>query len=255
MVKIPNSISYENKIEFNFVSDYNITNQNISEVSDLSSGQLIKKHIYKTNDIFYSPDLYNINVNHHLTLKTNSLLKIRVVAIRKKYKPTTDKINVKVNNASVLLKFIKGAYTSCELISRGGDFKPSNVYTHTGTKLNRVSLDIVSKEIKENINYDFYSDGEKYISSIQQQNLNHVFICIGDTISEFSVLLIGELDSSVKLDTKLNSENFFENTEITNIFKETQFENTPMHINGIPQFIRSIKIDESGRGYTGKRTS
>jgi hypothetical protein len=250
LVKIPNSLEYSNDVNFKFISDYTIQNQGISDVVDLSSGQIKKKHTHKTTDIFYSPNVYDISVTHDIKLKTNSILDIHFLAQGINFK-ATGSVAIKINGSKVRFNFNKNKYKNCDIISRGNQFHPGSVYNQYGEKVKTNTRNLINT-IKESVNY---ISNEEVINNFENNILNkedYSLVYVGESLDTFDFIFLISLESKSEINTNLKCENFFENTLITRQTKETVFQHTPMHINNTPQFVRGVDLIKSGRGYTGQ---
>ena len=251
LVKIPNTIKYENDIDFKFISDFNIKNQGISEISDLSSGKIVASHKYESIDTFYSPDLYDVQVNHKIELKTNSIQEVKLISKRIKYKNFNKSLSIKINGSHIKLHFKNNEYSDCEIISKGGEFREGLVYDLNGNG-KRISTELLLKNIQENINYTPFDQNIIYVEKLKESRMSFCYIYIGDLVDEYDLMFVVALDSRIEINNKLNNENFSENAEIVRTEKETEFESTPMHYNGLHQFIRQIELVNKGKGYTGQ---
>ena len=111
--------------------------------------------------------------------------------------------------------------------------------------------------------YDVYSDivssSSFQINDSVLEKLNSYFdstfnfslILIGGGFSDFKLALVAIHERDLSLVNNIKSDFNFQNTEIVKIEETSFFENTPMHIDKIPQYIKNIEIIKSGKGYTG----
>lgn len=249
LVKIPKTLKHTNNINFRFLSDFNVKNQGISEISDLSSGQIRKKHIIKTTDTFYSPNVYDVSVKHDITLNTNSILNIKFLAKKIKIRKNTYKINLK--NSNIKFNFYNGEYKNHEIISRGNDYQPGSVYNQDGEKIKTNTRNLI-KNIKESIKY---KHNEKNMNEFEDniiKNLDYCLVYIGESLENFDFIFLILLESRKEIKTNLNCKNFLQNTITTKKDTKTFFEPTPMLVDDIPLFVKKIEIVEKGHGYTGE---
>ena len=229
LVKVPSSIKYENDIDFKFISNFSIKNQGISDISDLSSGKIVKSHKYESVDTFYSPDLYDIKVNHKIQLKTNSILGIKIISKKIKYKNFNKSMSIKINGSHIKVHFKNNEYDRCEIISKGGEFKEGLIYGSDGSS-KRISTEILLNNIKGNINYIPYDKNIEYVEELKKSRTSFSYIYVGETIDTYDLMFVITHELRTEIENGLNNENFLRTPRFLRLKKKPSLNKHPCTI-------------------------
>ena len=250
LVKVPNKINFDNKFDFKFISDFNIKNQGISDLVDLASGELNKDYTIQTTDIFYSPSLYKISTKYNLNLRTNSILDVKFIAKKISYRIKNSDVILKLKNSTIKFNFTNNEFNGSEIISRGEDFQVGSIYNQAGEKLRGNAKELIA-DVKKSINYKVHTETATQADKVIENENDFCLVVAGDSLEDFNFIFMVVLGKKVEFQTNMDNQNFFNNTYIKKVEKQTSHEPTPMHINKIPQFVRKIEFIESGLGYIG----
>lgn len=250
LVKVPNKINFDNKFDFKFISDFNIKNQGISDLVDLASGELNKDYTIQTTDIFYSPSLYKISTKYNLNLRTNSILDVKFIAKKISYRIKNSDVILKLKNSTLKFNFTNNEFNGNEIISRGEDFQVGSIYNQAGEKLRGNAKELIA-DVKKSINYKVHTETSTQADKVIENENDFCLVVAGDSLDDFNFIFMVVLGKKVEFQTNMDNQNFFNNTYIKKVEKQTSHEPTPMHINKIPQFVRKIEFIESGLGYIG----
>lgn len=247
LVKIPRTLRLNDSFDFNFHNQFKIENLNTGGLNNFSSGSY--KDIFKFNIInnFHSPKLWSMDIKYKVQI--NSSIPVEVDVFYSNIKEQENLLrNYKINDLYIKIenknKFI------VSIINRGGNFKDGLVYNESGslidTDLNSYlsRLDVNSNLQKNKKVHEKYTENK---SKKQDQSI----IVISDKNQDINLVLLVKLSSYKEFNSKIDMTNYLQNTKKDNINTSYYFEDTPMNINGLSQYILELLINFKGKGYTG----
>lgn len=251
LVKIPNTINFNNKVDFKFNNLFRVKNKSVVDVKNLTSGKYITSHVYETIDKFNSPNLYDVDVSYIIDLKTDTPREVYVLANHIRHKPNS--LKMKILNSLFNFTFDRSEIVKSEIIRSSGGFVSGGIYNKEGNKISNAVYTLL-EEVKTNVNFKQDDDVINLIKYYVDNNVRYSIIINGESLKNFNFVFVIKLDETKTFDKNVNTLNFLNKTKVYKELEKTYFNETPMHIDGNHNFVRNVEITNNGTGYTGSET-